>query len=678
MTGFRKGGMKYVQNGKLLIHYGLLLAMTVALSGPALAESLQNRQPDIVFILLDDLRWDGLSYMDHPYVKTPHIDRLREQGASMENAFVTTSMCCPSRATFLTGTYASRHGVIDNETSEYNPDITPPVSKYLQQAGYTTALIGKWHMGNSAHPRPYFDYWLSFKSQGTYFDPLLNINGEKVQLKGYTTDLLTDKAIDFIREHPLDKPYFCMLSHKAVHQPFKPAPRHTEAFGADTIDLRPKSWDDTFLGKPEWLRRDQVRSWRWDWRTRDIEAETVPESFPLIPYGEYQHYINQYRCLAAVDDGVGRILQTLEQRGTLDNTLIIFTSDNGYFHNEHRRWDKRLAYEESLRIPMVIAYPGHIKPGSSVSEMVSNLDFAPTVLGFAGIPVPEQMQGLDLRPLFNPSAPEGSDATSWRNHIFYEYWVDLSHSVPTMIAVRTDRYKLIQYPEIDDIDELYDLEKDPYEMSNLAENPEFAGLHGKMEELLKESAREAGWRPDIFPKNLPRFRGPKGILKEVIRDRTVSFEDESDIITVPFDESMDPSGWPYRIDIEVKAESDGVIVSQAGDLYGFKIFIQDGRPGVSTICKTWKASQTTIDGPESILGKWTRLQAVIDYNRQTFAVNGQVIDRIALPQPFKEPTGAPLFVGRGSQNPVVNETPNNAFQGSIRKLILRRDFLETD
>lgn len=656
--------MKF-HNLTMSTRYTLLTAILLIGTGHVVAKGPQ--QPDIVFILLDDLRWDGLSYKGHPYVKTPNIDRLRDQGASMENAFVTTSMCCPSRATFLTGTYASQHGVIDNETSEYNPDITPPLTKSLQEAGYTTAMIGKWHMGKSAHPRPFFDYWLSFKSQGTYFDPQLNINGEKVQLKGYTTDLLTDKAIEFINAQPEDKPYFCMLSHKAVHEPFKPAPRHTEAYGANTTDLLPPSWNDTFEGKPEWLRREQVRAWRWDWRTRDIEAEQVPESFPEKTYGKHRHYINQYRCLAAVDDGVGRILQALEKRGTLKNTLIVFTSDNGYFHGEHRRWDKRLAYEESLRIPMVIAYPGHIQPGSTVYEMVSNLDFAPTILSYAGLPVPAQMQGLDMRPILR------QETTEWRDSIFYEYWVDLAHSIPTMTAARTERYKLIQYPEINDLDELYDLETDPYEMNNLAANPEYAALHRDMENLLRKNQKAAGWRPDVFPKNLPRYRGTENLMLEHITELTEFSGKEEGLIKIPYNEDADPSSWPWKIEIEVNPESDGIIVSQAGPGYGFSIFVQDGRPGVSTVCKTWKASRTTIDGPESILGKWTRLQAVIDYNRLTFSIDGSVIDSIALPQPFKGRTQNPLVIGGSGPNVVSPNVPNKPFKGEIRKLTIQRN-----
>ncbi|MEN1680954.1 MAG: sulfatase-like hydrolase/transferase, partial [Planctomycetota bacterium] len=337
---------------------GILAVACAVAAGWDEAAAATPARPDILFILLDDLRYDALSFKGHPYVKTPNIDDLRARGASLENCFVTTSICCPSRATFLTGCYASKHGVIDNETAEYNPAVTPPVTKYLQEAGYRTAMVGKWHMGFSGRPRPTFDHWISFDGQGVYNDPVLNVNGSEVKRKGYTTDLLTDCAIEFIDKQPQDKPYFLMLSHKAVHEPFQPAQRHRHAFGRGRGLPEPESWRDSFEGKPRWQRREQSKDARWHYRTREREQEQLPDSVAPEPWDSKQRYVDQLRCLSAVDDGVGRLIEKLRQRGSLDNTLIVFTSDNGYFHLEHRRWDKRLAYDESIRIPMVVAYPG--------------------------------------------------------------------------------------------------------------------------------------------------------------------------------------------------------------------------------------------------------------------------------------------------------------------------------
>jgi N-acetylglucosamine-6-sulfatase len=669
--------------------------ITALLGLSSLIGSLQaeSKQPDILFVLVDDLRWDALGFMDHPFIETPNIDSLREQGAMMANAFVTTSICCPSRATFLTGTLANQHGVIDNETSEYNPEVTPPLTKYLQEAGYNTAMIGKWHMGHHAAPRPYFDFWLSFKGQGVYNDPLFNINGENIQQTGYTTDLLTDYAIDFIDKQPTDQPYFCMLSHKAVHEPFQPAPRHKDAFGAGTTTPEPASWSEDFADKPNWQKRQRSRDVRWHYRTRDYEEEQLPAAIPPEPWKKNKKYVDQLRCLSAVDDGIGRIIEVLRKRGTLDNTLIVFTSDNGYFHLEHRRWDKRLAYEESLRIPMVVVYPGHIEPGSSVAKLITNADFAPTILSYAGLPVPHQMQGSSMKPLFEDPDP------SWRDAVFYEYWKELVHAIPTMTAVRTDRYKLITYPEIDDIDELFDLQDDPHEMNNLAVDPEFAGLHASMKEQLEKARATHQWRLDVFPKNLPRVRGDEGVLLDLavengafmdkarsglavrqrkleLREDSLYFDGDLSAIQVPFDKATDPAGWPFRIDVAVLPESDGVIAVQSTPGYGFKIFVQDGRPGVSVHCKTWIDTSTTIDGPESIIGKWTYLQVLIDYNRLTFLVDGIVAESVSLPLPFKGSPKTPLVIGGKGSHPVVDGVPDEPFAGAIRRFTLQRDFFQ--
>jgi hypothetical protein len=335
-------------------------------------------------------------------------------------------------------------------------------------------------------------------------------------------------------------------------------------------------------------------------------------------------------------------------------------------------------------------YPGKIEAGATITEMVSNVDFAPTVLSYAGIEIPEQMQGASMQPLF-----EGG-ATNWRDTIFYEYWTDLVHAIPTMKAVRTERFKLIQYPELDDIDELYDLERDPHEMKNLAQDPEYAAVLQQMERRLESESENVGWKVDVFPHNLPRVKGPEGTLMNLqvkfgkvqdaedpgrqltvgqvgISGDTFEFNGASSVIKVPFDPEVDPSGWPYRISVDVRPESDGVIATQSSPGYGFKLFVQDGRPGVSVICKTWIASRTTIDAPNSILNQWSTLEAEIDYNRVTFWVDGELIESMALPLPFKAKTKAPLIIGKGGSNKVSDAVPNNALKGLIRRVSVVRN-----
>ncbi|WP_415909615.1 sulfatase-like hydrolase/transferase [Oleiharenicola sp. Vm1] len=667
----------------------LLLALLTLFFFATQLRAAETRKPDVLFVLVDDLRWDALGYMNHPYVKTPNIDRLRAQGAMMANAFVTTSICCPSRATFVTGTLANRHGVIDNESSDYNPEVTPPLTKYLQQAGYRTAMIGKWHMGNSGAPRPYFDFWLSFKGQGVYNDPLFNINGQKVPQKGYTTDLLTNYAIDFIKQQPKEQPYFLMLSHKAVHEPFTPAPRHKDAFGADAKLAEPPSYSEDFAGKPAWERRQASREVRWHYRTREIEEEKLPAAVPAEPWKDYNKYVDQLRCLAAVDESLGKIVDLLRERGTLDNTLIVFTSDNGYFHMEHRRWDKRLAYEESLRIPMLVVYPGHIQAGSTVNQLVTNADFAPTILSYAGLPIPPQMQGASMKPLFEEKAPR------WRNAVFYEYWKELVHSIPAMAGLRTDRYKLITYPEIKDIDELFDLQKDPHEMNNLALDPAYAELHASLKAQLEEAKIISDWRPNAFPKNFPRIKGEEGIQLDLtvqngalvdransgvsfkpqslkMQEDSASFDGATAVVRVPFNKAIDPAGWPFRLDLTVKPNADGVIAVQSTGDYGYKVFVQDGRPGVAVHCKTWIDTTTVVDGPASILGKWTDLRVLIDYNRLVLLVNGAVAESVSLPLPFSGSPKTPLLIGQSGPHPVVAGVPDKPFAGEIKRFTIQR------
>ena len=278
------------------------------------------------------------------------------------------------------------------------------------------------------------------------------------------------------------------------------------------MDPEPESWSEDFADKPDWHKRQRSRDVRWDYRTRDYQEESLPESIPQEKWVQRNKYVKQLRCAAAVDDGIGRILELLRERGTLDNTLIVFASDNGYFHMEHRRWDKRLAYEESLRIPLVITYPGKIAAGSTINQLVTNADFAPTVLSYAGVEIPEHMEGSNMRPLFEEETPE------WRESVFYEYWKELVHAIPTMTAVRTERYKLITFPELDDIDELYDLETDPHEMNNLATNPEHQALLQSMQERLQDSQYAYNWRKDVFQKNLPRVRGESGTMLDLVSE----------------------------------------------------------------------------------------------------------------------------------------------------------------
>ena len=437
-----------------------------------------RKRPNIVFILTDDQRWDMMSCLGHPFVKTPNLDRVRREGVLFSNAFVTTSLCSPSRACFLTGTYAHTNGVTDNTGKEFDPEKTPSFSQVLQKSGYETAYVGKWHQARHANPRPGFDYWLSFRGQGVYNDPELNENGRDFKATGYMTDLLTDYAVKFI-EKPHEKPFCLVLGHKAIHGPFTPAERHKDLYADVTVPEQPNYRDD-LESKPAWQRR----------KDRNKPAEAPPDRLEPKPWDGKRggDFMNYYRTLSAVDDGVGRVYEALKQRGILDETLVIFASDNGYFKGEHNGLgDKRLAYEEALRIPFVMRYPKLIRANSMITEMALNIDLAPTLLDLAGAKPPSSMQGRSLLPLMT------GKNTAWRESFLYEYWVDLNPLLPRMVGVRTRDATFIRYPDVQDIPEMYDLKQDPREMRNIAMDPAHAGTRKRLEAELDRLLASTGY-----------------------------------------------------------------------------------------------------------------------------------------------------------------------------------------
>ena len=420
---------------------------------------------NIIFILTDDQRFDELGFLN-PILETPNMDRLAREGVHFKNAFVTTALCSPSRATILTGQYMHSHGVVDNNKPARDGTIYFP--SYLQQAGYVTAFFGKWHMGgHTDDPQPGFDHWLSFAGQGDYMPRRkrngqmshFNINGEHVLQKGYITDELTDYTLEWLKEErDPERPFFVYLSHKAVHANFEPAERHRDQYRDADIPIPPSQADtpENYRGKPMWVE-NQRNSWHG-------------VDFPYHSELDVREYKRQYhRALSAVDDSLGRILAWLEESGHADDTAVFLMGDNGFLFGEHGLIDKRNAYEESMRVPLIARVPGGER-GYVVEEVAANLDIAPTMLDLAGAEeMPPQFAGASLLPL-----ALGEDVPEWRESLLYEYYWEFNFpSTPTTFAVRTDRYKLIQYHGLWDTDELYDLEDDPQEMNNLIDDPDF-------------------------------------------------------------------------------------------------------------------------------------------------------------------------------------------------------------
>ena len=447
------------------------------LAAPA-AVSAQDARPNVVFILVDDLRWDDLGAAGHPFVETPHIDRLANEGAMFMNAFAATPLCSPSRGTFLTGLYAHTSGIIDNVERGPASQELQTFPRDLQRAGYDTAFIGKWHMGRDDSPRPGWDYWLGMPGQGQLFDPPLNENGERKVFEGYITDIFADKAIEFI-ERDRSNPFLIYLPHKAIHPDltrrlpdgqsalvaggFLAAPRHEGRY-EDAEIPRPPSYGVPPTDKPALMRDMGMPPLGPDTVTPD---ETIRDRLEM---------------LLSIDDGVGRILEALVRTGQLDNTMVIVAGDHGYFYGEHGlNAERRLAYEESARIPIVVRYPDLIPAGTRPEQLALSIDLAPTLLELGGAPADPAFQGLSWVPLLRGERPAG-----WRTSILIEHHSDpASYLGRTPLrralfmgykAVRTDRHKYIQYTDLDGMDELYDLEADPYEMENVIDQADRANL----------------------------------------------------------------------------------------------------------------------------------------------------------------------------------------------------------
>ena len=418
------------------------------------------KKPNFLFVLVDDQPFDALeSSQRYPFLKTPNMQRLQDEGATFQNYFVTQSICSPSRASFLTGVYPHIHGVNQNNRHvDPDWDSYKPYNSHLQQAGYQTAHIGKIHMAHyhgEKHIRPGFDFWYSFIGQGDYFDPMVNDNGKEYQEQGYITDILTEQAVNWLEnKRDPNKPFSLNLWHKAVHEDHSPAPRHQGISKNDSLPVPPYNTHlDNFEGKPEWQR---IKAWDSKWKEYVPSDTLEPKPWPVKGY----KFKKLLECLNAVDESLGRVLATLEEMGELENTVVIYSSDNGYFMGEHGYWDKRIAYENSMRIPMLIRYPKLIKPETSVDKLALNIDLAPTILELAGLEKPDYMQGKSMVPLLTSS----EDAQDWRKAFMFEYYVDdaYPYAGPNMLAVRTDRYKLVDDFLADDIDELYDLENESH------------------------------------------------------------------------------------------------------------------------------------------------------------------------------------------------------------------------
>lgn len=441
-------------------------------------------RPNILVVMTDDQAAAQMSCAGHQILNTPNMDRIANEGVRFANSFCTNSLCAPGRAAVLTGTYSHVNGILGNSESgneiEKISTEVPTYPQLLQLAGYRTGMMGKWHL--STDPVG-FDDWKILPGQGVYFDPEFIINGERKTVPGYVTDLTTDFAIEFLEQDRGDQPFCLVYQHKAPHRPFTPAPRHAHLYD-DIAWPYPETYNDDYATRDVAARAEDMRF--------DVSLKPDYDDIPAgLTAAEERNWLFQrfvkdhHRTLSAVDEGVGRILDYLDEKGLAEDTLVIYTSDNGFYLGDHGWYDKRFMYEPSLRIPMLLRYPRMVKGGQVESRFVQHQDIAPTVLDFAGVAIPEVMQGRSMRPVVEGTPPE-----DWRESMFYSYHEDswsrslvpgfnpgrygTPHRVTPHRGVRTDRYKLIEYYKEDGYWELFDLREDPNELRNIYKEPDSA------------------------------------------------------------------------------------------------------------------------------------------------------------------------------------------------------------
>jgi len=481
---------------------GSATALAIFQGGKCLGQTTNRKKPNIIFIMTDDHASHAISCYGSKINKTPNLDRIANEGMRFTNSFCTNSICAPCRAVILTGKYSHLNGIIDNRKKFDGNQQTFP--KLLQKVGYKTAMIGKWHLKTDPTG---FDYWNVLPGQGAYYNPAMKEMGQKRKYTGYTTDIITDHALKWLKSLEPGTSFCLMYHHKAPHRNWQPGPKYLTMYDDVTIPEPENLFDDysnrgraakeqdmsiaktmtpndlKLTPTPKNLTPEQKKLWEAAYGPKNEAFKKAnPQGKDLIRW-KYQRYIKDYlRCVASVDDNVGRVLDYLDASGLAENTVVFYTSDQGFYLGDHGWFDKRFMYEESLRMPLLVRYPKEIKAGSVSDEIVLNLDFGPTFLDFADVSVPADMQGESFRKILQSKTP-----SNWRKSMYYHYYeYPGAHSVKKHYGVRTERYKLIHfYHDIDEW-ELYDLKKDPKEIKNVFDDPVYANIIKELKSELKK------------------------------------------------------------------------------------------------------------------------------------------------------------------------------------------------
>ena len=665
------------------IHLYCLVGLSVVTALTIRAADAPSR-PNILFIYTDDQRYDAFSAVQKeqgdqgrfPWFKTPNMDRLAAEGVRFRNAFVVNSLCAPSRAVNLTGRYNHNNGIASNFRDFPSNNVTH--ATLLREAGYTTAYIGKWHMG-SQRERPGFDYHASFIGHARYVDPPFIVDGKDTPTKGWIDDISTDYAIEFLRKQKgSSKPWSLVVGLKSPHGPCEPPARAAKRFAGEEARAVPNLTSPAiYVGEKK--------------------AKRPGKDTGLVPVA-----LDYFRCVSAADDCLGRLLAALDECGFSSDTVVIYTSDNGYYLGEHGLGDKRSAYDESLRVPLIVRYPplGDAARGLVRDEMVLNLDLAQTLLDFAGVPSPKEMQGRSWRPLLT------SGTTGWRQSWFYEYFAEKQKNsrVPDITAVRTEDAKLINYVGHDEWSELFDLKADPFETRNVIGDPAYKAVRDRLTAEHERLLIEVGYRvPDYVDrpewwglpggpdaqafkpgvrlnfdftkldgKRVPDLSGleNEGTLHAVGlaegRDgRKALLMDGKGYVEVPKSKSLNPAGNAWSVEAVVKAEQpDGMILARGGKTAGYALWLKQGRP-VFTVALGNKPF--SVEAKEPVSGWVTLAGSITEGAKLTLAVNGVVVGELRLPGLLERDPNDVMQIGADLGSPVVESAPPQ-FKGSIERV----------
>jgi len=662
-----------------------LLLLSVLLSASVLPAA---PRPNLLFIYTDDQRYDAVSVVQKeqgergrfPWFQTPNMDRLAAEGVRFRNAFVVCSLCAPSRAVNLTGRYNHFNGVASNFRPFPVDNVTH--ASLLRSAGYTTAYVGKWHM-DSQRERPGFDHHYSFIAHARYWDPMFIVDGKDTPTKGWIDDISTDYAIEFMKSQKGSaKPWSLVVGFKSPHGPTEPPERAKERFAGEEARAVPN------LNTPvPYLGSEAGRK----------AAGPAPATVPVN--------LNYFRCISGADDCLGRLLDALDELGFAQNTIVVYTSDNGYYLGEHGLGDKRSAYDESLRVPFLVRHPmlGAKARGRVVDEMVLNLDLAQSLLDFAGVRAPSQMQGRSWRPLLT------GESTVWRQSWFYEYFAENQKNsrVPDITTVRTTDAKLIKYPGHEEWTELFDLKNDPYETHNLWLDTQSAPLRARLEAEHERLAQEVGYRvpeyvdrppwwgkpsgPDFKPDATPSLRlyfDSTGV--EAARIRDLSGQDNQGQIhnvalvegrkgkkalrlqgdawiDVPKSASLDPTGSAWTVEVTFRPDKpDGMILARGGRSQGYALWLRQGHPAFTV---TINNKPITIETKEIVTDWATIMGTITSDHRATLHVDGRLTADAASPGLIERNPNEAMQIGADLGSPVVEPAPPK-FAGCIESIRL--------